>query len=250
MTRAFAPIYALLCYALFNVTFLLYAGFLADMGPWSIDTGPDSPVLQAILIDLGLIALFGIVHSVMARESFKSRWTRIIPPAAERSTYVLQSSLLLLLLIWQWRPIASPVWHVTGAGAFAIYAVFIAGMVVVLLSTVLLDHWSFLGLRQAFDHAHCRPSRKAEFRTPLLYRVVRHPLQLGVIVMLFATPQMSAGHLLLAVVMCAYSIIGLKFEERALLREFGERYAAYRMQVPMLLPWPRPSLRRTSGEAR
>lgn len=246
MTRVFAVIYALLCYALFNVTFALFAGFLAGGGPVkSIDDGPDGPLAHALLIDLGLIALFGIVHSAMAREGFKRQWTRLIPAAVERSTYVLQSSLLLLLLIWQWRPITAPVWNLSGTAAMAAYLAIIVGMLLVLLSTVLLDHWSFVGVRQAIDYLLRRPSRPAEFRTPLLYRVVRHPLQLGVIIMLFATPHMSAGHLVLAFAMTGYVLIGVQFEERALLREFGARYQSYRGKVPMLLPWPRLRLRQS-----
>jgi len=232
--KRFLLLYALSCYALFGAVFVWLIAFLLDFG--DIRGAADTPPMRAAAINLALISAFGFAHSVMARASVKRIWTRIIPPAAERATYVLQSSLLLALIFWQWRPIPTPIWEVDGAAAVAIYAAFSVGAKLVLASTFLLGHFEFVGVSQAWDNLRGATPKPPVFRTPLLYRFVRHPLQLGLLVMMIATPVMTAGHLLFVIAMGLYIAIGLRFEERALLREFGPVYAQYRREVPMLFP--------------
>lgn len=190
----------------------------------------------AAAIDLGLIALFGVVHSVMSRPGFKRHWTRVIPPAAERAFYVLQSSCLLGLIFWQWRPISREIWHLEGWGAGLMLAAFAFGVAVIVLATFLLDHLTFTGVRQAWTHLRHTPMPRSTFRQPLLYRYVRHPLQSGILITLFAVPSMTVDGLLFAGAMTIYILVGLRFEERALLREFGDQYRVYRSEVPMLIP--------------
>ncbi len=228
--------YAIGCYTLFGIVFVWLAAFLQNVGDLR---GPvEDSLAVSIAINLATIVLFGTAHSVMARPAFKRLWTGIIPPAAERATYVLQSSLLLALIFWQWRPIPTVIWQVDGVLAWMIYGVFALGAAVVLLSTFLLGHLEFVGLSQAWQNLKGASQRQPEFCTPMLYRVVRHPLQLGLIIMMVATPLMTAGHLLFLVAMVVYIRVGLHFEERVLLREFGPAYAEYRRQVPMLIPNP------------
>ncbi len=247
MSRILILIYAILSYAAFLAVFVWFAAFLLDLG--SIRTaGPATPWPQAAAIDVGLISLFGLAHSVMARPAFKRRWTRIVPAAAERATYVLQSSALLGLIMLCWRPIPVTVWQAEGLLAAALLGLFLAGLGLVVLATFALDHFEFTGLRQAWDNLRGRETPAPAFRTPLPYRIVRHPLQLGLVLAMVAAPRMTGGGLLFAAVMLAYILIGLRFEERALLRRFGKDYAAYRNRVPMLfprLPWiARPPLKR------
>lgn len=234
--------YALSSYALFGVVFVWLAAFLLNFGDLR---GPAiSPPGLAAANNLAFIALFGVVHSVMARASFKRAWTRVIPPAAERATYVLQSSLLLALIIWQWQPIPTGIWLVEGAAAWAFYAAFALGTALILASTFLLGHFEFVGLSQAWNNLRGTRARPPMFRTPMLYRIVRHPLQLGLLFMMTATPEMTLGHLIFVLAMAVYIAIGLRFEERALQREFGAAYAAYQREVPMLIPSPFRRLRR------
>jgi len=184
-----------------------------------------------------LLLLFGLQHSVMARRSFKAWWTGIVPPIVERSTYVVASSLVLAMVMACWTPIASPVaWRVDGPAAVLLWTGFGIGWGVVALSTFLLDHFELFGLRQAFSTLAKRPAPAAEFRTPLLYRHVRHPLYLGFLVAFWSVPVMTAGHLVFSLGMSAYILVGIAFEERDLVAQFGERYRAYRRQVGMLLP--------------
>ena len=240
MKRPVLLIYGVVCYALFNVSFLYLGGFLLDLiVPKAINDGIATPLGQAIAINLGLVFLFGFFHSLMARQRFKAWWTKIVSPDAERSTYVLQSALFLSLAMWQWRPMPEVIWQVDGAAAVLAYALFGLGLVLVLLSTFLIDHFELFGLRQIWTAHTGREMPKPVFRTPLLYRAVRHPMQLGVMILLFSTPLMTAGHLLFAMAMTLYILIGLYFEERSLLREYGEAYAAYKRRVPMLLPIPK-----------
>ena len=228
-------IYAVLPYGLFLAVSVWMALFLLDT--WTLhSSAPTSTWPVAATVDIALISLFGLVHSIMARPAFKKVWTRIIPPAAERATYVLQSSLFLALIFHQWQPINATIWHVEGGMSYAILTVFALGLSVIVLATFLLDHFNFTGLQQAWDNLKLAPARQSKFRTLLLYQIVRHPLQLGIVMAMFAVPHMSADGLLFAVVMLAYILIGLHFEERPLLREFGGRYAVYMKSVPMLLP--------------
>jgi protein-S-isoprenylcysteine O-methyltransferase Ste14 len=228
-------IYAIASYVAFLAVCLWLVAFLLDVGSIrTAETG--TPALQAAAIDVLLISLFGLVHSVMARLAFKRQWTRIIPNVAERATYVLQSSVLLAVIMLFWQPIPFVVWNAEGAAELVLLAVFFGGWVLIVIATFALDHFEFTGLRQAWSHFDGTAMPATMFRTPLLYRIVRHPLQLGIVLVVFSVPEMTGGGLLFASTMLAYTLIGLRFEERALLREFGKDYAAYRRRVPMLVP--------------
>jgi protein-S-isoprenylcysteine O-methyltransferase Ste14 len=235
MLRALIMIYAIASYVAFLAVCLWLVAFLLDVGSIrTAETG--TPALQAATIDVLLISLFGLVHSVMARPAFKRQWTRIIPNAAERATYVLQSSLLLAVIMLLWQPIPFVVWNAEGAAELLMLDVFFGGWGLIVIAIFALDHFEFTGLRQAWNHFDGSAIPTPIFRTPLLYRIVRHPLQLGIVLVVFSVPEMTGGGLLFASTMLAYTLIGLRFEERALLREFGEDYAAYRRRVPMLVP--------------
>ncbi|MGC2779925.1 MAG: methanethiol S-methyltransferase [Bradyrhizobium sp.] len=237
--RLLIMLYAIMSYAVFLASFVWAVGFVGnynDLISKSIDVGGTGPVAEAIVIDLLLLAVFAVQHSVMARPAFKRAWTRIIPAAAERSTYVLLSSLILLLLFWQWRPIPSPVWQVGGFAAAVLIGIHWLGWSIVLASTFMIDHFDLSGLRQAFVALRGTEAPAQPFKTPLLYRLVRHPLMLGFLLTFWATPEMTIGHLLFATMTTAYILVGLQFEERDLIAEFGETYQRYRQRVPMLLP--------------
>lgn len=228
--------FALFAYTLFVASFVYFAGFVTGwVVPRSVDDGIATAPAAAVAIDVALVAFFGLVHSVMARAGAKRVWARLVPPAAERSLYVLVASLQLALLCWQWRPLPTPrLWSATGAAAVALTALQAAGWAISLLSTFLIDHFELFGLRQAF--AGARPP--ATFRTPLLYRVVRHPLYFGMLLAFWCAPTMTLGHLLLATLLTAYLLVGVRHEERDLARAFGEVYRQYQAEVPMLLPLP------------
>ena len=228
-------IYAILSYTLFLGVSIWLAAFLLDINALR-SSGTVMPWPQAAAVDIMLISLFGLVHSIMARPGFKRVWTRVIPPAAERATYVLQSSVLLGLIFLYWQPINLTIWQVQGVASYAVLVVFGAGLGIIAIATILLDHFEFTGLRQAWDNLGRVSMRQSQFRTPLLYRIIRHPLQLGIVMAMFAVPHMTVDGLLFALVMLGYILIGLRFEERALLREFGPAYRAYQRLVPMLLP--------------
>ncbi len=237
MQRPFLLVYGVTCYALFNASFLYLAGFLLDLFvPKAINDGFATPLGQAIAINIGLVFLFGFFHSLMARQRFKKWWITIVSADAERSTYVLQSALFLSFAMWQWRPMPGVIWHVDGMAAAIAYALFALGLGLVLLATFLIDHFELFGLRQIWSANANTAMPEPRFRAPGLYRFVRHPMQLGVILLLFATPHMTVGHLLFAGLMTLYVMIGLWFEERSLLREFGDVYRVYQRQVPMLIP--------------
>jgi protein-S-isoprenylcysteine O-methyltransferase Ste14 len=235
-------LYSIGSYLVFAATFAYAAGFVGSMPHLkNIDSGPVHPVGIALVIDLLLLAIFAVQHSVMARRAFKAWWTRIVPAPIERSTYVLAATGALALLLWQWAPIPQPViWDVRSPMAVAvIYVLFAAGWMILLLSTFLINHFELFGLRQPVMHALGRRSPPPQFRTPSLYRVVRHPLYFGILVSFWATPHMSAGHLLFSLGTTAYIFLGIFFEERDLVAQFGERYRAYRESVRMILPFPR-----------
>jgi methanethiol S-methyltransferase len=238
MKRALALAYGLLCYAVFFATFLYAIGFLGNfLVPNSIDASAVSSLGEALAIDIGLLALFAIQHSVMARPAFKRWWVRIVPAVAERSTYVLLSSLALILLFWQWRPIGTLIWNVDSETArLLLYAGFASGWILLLVSTFLINHFDLFGLRQVWLYFRGRPYTDIAFRTPSLYKVVRHPLYVGWLLIFWCAPTMSAAHLLFAVLSTAYILIAIQFEERDLTRAFPE-YADYRRRVPMLIPF-------------
>ncbi len=235
MFRILIMAYAIVSYVAFLAVFLWLVAFLLDVG--SIRTAnADTPLPQAAAINILLISLFGFVHSVMARPAFKRQWTKIVPGSAERATYVLQSSALLAVIMLFWQSIPHVIWSADGLAEVVLLSGFVSGLVLIVISTFALDHFEFTGLRQAWSNLNCTSVSAARFRTPLPYRIVRHPLQLGILLAVFSVPEMTGGGLLFACVMLAYILIGLQFEERALLREFGDDYAAYRLRVPMLVP--------------
>lgn len=221
---------------------ILYAiGFLGNMGaPKTIDSGTPGPVWEALAVDVLLIAFFTLQHSGMARAGFKRWWTRIVPQSVERSAYVLCAALAFLLVFWQWRPIPEPVWTVTSPAAVAaIQGVFWLGWVVLIFSTFLIDHFALLGVKQVLDPLLGRQAPELRFRTPLLYRLVRHPIYVGLLMAFWATPAMTAGHLLFAVLTTTYLLVAIPFEERDLMSRYGDEYRRYRERVRMLLPLPR-----------
>jgi protein-S-isoprenylcysteine O-methyltransferase Ste14 len=233
-------IYGTAVYVFFLVTFLYAIGFLGNVFvPKTIDSGPQGPLAEALIVNLALLGLFAVQHSVMARRGFKRWWTQIVPPAVERSTYVLAATLALALLLWQWRPISQPViWSVEDPFAVqALWGVFWLGWAILLLATFLINHFELFGLRQVFSRLIGREIPEAEFKTPFIYRYVRHPIYLGFILGMWAAPVMSAGHLLFAAGGTGYIMIGIWFEERDLVAQFGEQYRRYRDQVGMLVPW-------------
>jgi methanethiol S-methyltransferase len=231
--------YAAIVYAMFLATFLYTIGFVANLPllPRTIDSGLVDGTFAALAVNVLLLGVFAVQHSVMARQGFKRWWTRIVPPPAERSTYVLAATAAIALLMWQWRAMPDAVWDVQSRGAqVAIWAVFALGWATLLAATFLINHFELFGLNQAWNAFRARPFTAPPFRTPGLYRMVRHPIYLGFILAFWATPHMSQGHLLFAVATTAYILIGIWFEERDLVAHFGERYLAYRKRVPMLVP--------------
>lgn len=241
MSRILALVYGVVCYLLFLVAFLYAIGFVGNIFvPKSIDSGPEGPLVPSLIINGLLLSLFAVQHSVMARQWFKRAWTKIVPEPVERSTYVLLASLILLLLYWQWRPITTVVWDVENPTAqLVLMALFWIGWITVLVSTYLVDHFALFGLKQVYYHFKGTPAEATPFKTPALYKMVRHPLYLGFIIGFWSTPRMTVGHLFFAIMTTAYILVAIQFEERDLLRSYGDRYREYRQKVWMIIPLPR-----------
>lgn len=234
-------IYGFVSYIVFLGSFLYAIAFVGDFWvPKTINSGPEaSGLLQALIINGLLLALFAIQHSVMARKGFKKWWTNIVPAHVERSTYVLISSLILILLFWQWQPLPDGIWAVqSGIGQMILTGLFWLGWGLVLISTFLINHFDLFGVRQVYLNLKRKEITPVEFKEPWLYKYVRHPLMLGFIIAFWSTSTMTLGHLVFSVATTGYIFVGIWFEERDLIRYHGEKYREYRKRVGMLIPFP------------
>jgi protein-S-isoprenylcysteine O-methyltransferase Ste14 len=245
VSRIAAFLYGVISYLVFFATFLYAIGFLVNIGvPKGIDSGRQGSLLYALAIDAGLLTLFAVQHSMMARQWFKRAWTKFVPEPIERSTYVLFSSLALILLFWKWEPIGGTIWSIEQPGArMLVLASYAAGWAILLASTFLINHFDLFGLRQVWLYLLGRENAPLKFRTPIFYRYVRHPLYVGWLMIFWSAPVMTSAHLLFAVTTTAYILIAIQWEEADLVR-FHPEYAEYRRRVPMLIP----GLRRRKAE--
>jgi len=239
MGRAIAFLYGVVCYAMFLGILLYTVGFLANVWvPKSIDSGIPGPLGEAILINLVLLSLFAVQHSVMARPTFKRRWCQLVPRHVERATYVLFTNLVLILLFWQWRPMPEIVWEAEGMLRNLIWGIYVFGIVLAVYVTFLIDHFDLFGLKQVWLHLKEREYIYPGFVTPTLYKIVRHPLYIGWFLIFWATPTMTQGHLLFAAVATAYTLVAVRFEEKDLV-DFHPEYRQYQEEVPMVVPFAR-----------
>jgi protein-S-isoprenylcysteine O-methyltransferase Ste14 len=240
MKRFLSLTYGLIAYGIFLPTLVYAILFIGNLVvPKTIDNGPQSPLLLAAAIDTILLGLFAAQHSIMARQGFKRMWTQIVPKHLERPTYVLASSLVLILLLWQWRPIPQIVWEFNGPTATVLAITFWLGWVLLFSSTFLINHFELFGVQQVWGYFRGKQYGHAIFRTPVLYRIVRHPLYLGFVIAFWSAPRMSLGHLIFSIATTGYILLGIYLEERDLVAEHGEAYRRYREEVPMLIPFPK-----------
>ncbi len=239
--RVAAFIYGVLCYAIFFLTFLYAVGFVGNLVvPKSIDSTPIMPLINAVLVNVALLSIFGIQHSVMARQGFKEWWTKFVPKPVERSTYVLFSSLCLIALFYFWQPIGITIWNIEHPiGRNILYSLFAFGWLLVLVTTFLINHFDLFGLRQVYLYLRGKEYTQLKFVTPGPYKLVRHPLYVGWFFAFWAIPTMTAAHLVFALITTAYILVAIQFEERDLVSLHGKTYTDYRRQVPMLIPFSR-----------
>jgi len=239
MNKVLSFLYGVVCYLVFFVVFLYLIGFIGDLFvPKSIDTGTETAAAQSVMVNIALLGLFAIQHTIMARPAFKKWLTKVIPEQVERSTFVLASSLLLALLFWQWRPMLGVIWSVDNpTGRAVLFGLFWLGWGTVLFSSFIINHFDLFGLRQVWLHFTNREYHHLEFQARSLYRLIRHPLMLGIVIGSWATPHMTTGHLVFAITATIYILIGIRFEERDLVRFHGQNYIDYRRRVPMLIPF-------------
>jgi protein-S-isoprenylcysteine O-methyltransferase Ste14 len=233
-----AAVYGLVCYTIFLGSFLYAIGFVGNfIVPKTIDSGPSATLPVALALDLALLGLFAVQHSVMARAGFKALWTRFVPRSVERSTFVLIASLLLALICWKWQAIPAVVWDVSSPALKALLlALFALGWLILLISTFIVNHFDLFGLRQVYLRARGIAYVPVEYTERAFYKHVRHPIYLGFVIAFWATPHMSAGHLVFSIATTGYIFVGIFFEERDLMKHYGARYSSYRARVPMLFP--------------
>lgn len=240
MKKFMAFVYGIFCYLVFFGSFVwlvLFLGGFQSLVPTTINSGTSGTLAEALIVDIGLIVLFGVQHTVMARKSFKEKWTRIVPWYIERSTYVLFSSLAVLLLLWFWQPLTTTIWEVEAAWATLLLDLgFWLGWIIVFISTYMIDHFSLFGLRQVWNHLTGKSHEGPGFKEPALYKYVRHPLMLGFIIAFWSVSHMTAGYLVFSIGMTLYIIIGVYYEEKAMVRRFGDEYRSYQDRVGKFFP--------------